>query len=224
MAHLAVFDCEGTLTDSHGLVVAAMQSACNEVIGMMPEASAIRALIGKNEYEMIQLLLQAENHDISDAGMRAMLQSYQNYVLNHRADDAYREKLYDGMTALLTQLDSEEVLLAIITGRSRQGLDYMLHLHGLAHFFTITHTANDGVAKPNPDMLKQTMRETGTSPIHTVMIGDTSFDMEMAVGANAIPIGVNWGYHDKASLLQSGAAVVVNDCPQLLHNIKRIFA
>ncbi len=223
MSHLVVFDCEGTLTDSHAMTVMAMQSVFANQFGVTPDADKIREMIGLTIDEIMTTLAQHYQLSLHQDMIFSMAHDYEKKLLHARADDAIREKLFSGMKELLEKLATHHVCLAIITGRSRSGLDYMLDFHGLKHFFTVTHTANDGVAKPNPDMLKQTMREVGVSPAHTAMIGDTVFDIEMAVQAKAIPIGVGWGYHPQEALIRSGASFVADDTLSLYDYLTQIW-
>ena len=108
---------------------------------------------------------------------------YQEHFARGSNDENLREKLFTGIAELLEKLSNENILLAIITAKSRRGLDYTLLHNHIKHYFTITHSANDGVMKPDPDILKQTMRELGAPPNHSAMIGDTSYDIEMAKNA-----------------------------------------
>ena len=209
MTRLAIFDCEGTLTDSAAAIIDAMQRSFADCSLPAFDEKILRTSIGKDFDTILARLLpeQADNIDLTTK----IATLYQEHFTRGRNDENLREKLFTGIAELLEKLSNENILLAIITAKSRRGLDYTLSHNHIKHYFTITHSANDGVMKPDPDILKQTMRELGASPNHSAMIGDTSFDIEMAKNAGAIPIGVSWGYHTEQQLKAAGAIKVVAD-------------
>jgi phosphoglycolate phosphatase len=129
----------------------------------------------------------------------------------------HHEPLYPGAVETLDDLEADGVLLAVATGKSRRGLVATLDRHGLAERFTVLKTADDAPGKPNPDMLLAAMSETGASPDSTVMIGDTVFDIEMAVNARIPAIGVSWGYHDPVELVSAGANEIVDRFGDVVH-------
>jgi phosphoglycolate phosphatase len=110
---------------------------------------------------------------------------------------------------MLRALDGAGWLLGVATGKSLSGLKSTLNIHDLHHHFVTLQTADLSIGKPDPDMLHKAMRDTGVDKKRTVMIGDTSFDMEMARNAGTLAIGVTWGYHDVEELLEAGAQGVV---------------
>lgn len=120
-----------------------------------------------------------------------------------------RDVLVDTMRGVLTRLDSQGLLLAIATNRSRRGLTASLDHHALTALFRETRTPDDGPSKPHPSMLLSLMDAFGVTPTDTVMIGDTRTDMAMAREARVSGIGVTWGYEDAHALREAGAARVV---------------
>lgn len=123
-----------------------------------------------------------------------------------RSSTRHHEPLYPGAREAIAAIASApDTLLGIVTGKSRRGVDAILALHGLAPFFSIIRTADDSPSKPHPGMVLEAMAETGADPAATVVIGDTTFDMEMARAAGARAIGVAWGYHPPAALAAAGA-------------------
>ena len=102
------------------------------------------------------------------------------------------------------------------TGKSDRGIRSVLQHHALAGLFVSLQTADHHPSKPHPSMLEAAMRETGSAPQETMMVGDTSFDMQMASAARVRPIGVGWGYHAAAALQLAGAETVVDRFEQLL--------
>jgi phosphoglycolate phosphatase len=117
---------------------------------------------------------------------------------------------------VLGVLESNGHLLGIATGKSRAGLLEVLDHHGLTPLFVSLQTADRHPSKPNPSMLEEAMRETGSAPAQTLMVGDTSFDMAMARAAGARAIGVGWGYHPPELLEAAGAELILDDFDQLL--------
>jgi phosphoglycolate phosphatase len=210
---LAVFDCDGTLVDSQHNIVAAMTEAWR-AFGLEPLAGAeVRRVVGLPLVDAIAVLFpDGERRDhiaLSDLYKDAFR------ALRHQPD--HHEPLYPGAVETLDDLEADGVLLAVATGKSRRGLVATLDRHGLAERFTVLKTADDAPGKPNPDMLLAAMSETGASPDSTVMIGDTVFDIEMAVNARIPAIGVSWGYHDPVELVSAGANEIVDRFGDVVH-------
>ena len=126
------------------------------------------------------------------------------------------EPLYDGVPALLDDLDAEGWLLAVATGKSDRGLGFCLDCHGLADRFVSLQTADRHPSKPHPSMLEQAMADAGAEPAATLMIGDTSYDMLMAKAAGARAVGVAWGYHPPEELIAAGADYVAQSPADLM--------
>jgi phosphoglycolate phosphatase len=203
---LAVFDCDGTLVDSQHNIVAAMTEAWR-AFGLEPLAgAAIRRVVGLPLVDAVAVLFpEGERRDhitLSDL--------YKDAFRKLRQQADHHEPLYPGVVETLDSLEADGVLLAVATGKSRRGLVATLDRHGLVGRFAVLKTADDAPGKPNPDMLLAAMDETGASPRTTVMIGDTVFDIEMAVNARTPAIGVSWGYHDPAELVSAGASEIVD--------------
>jgi phosphoglycolate phosphatase len=117
-----------------------------------------------------------------------------------------------------------DVLLGVATGKSRRGVARLFDREGWHSHFVTIQTADDNPSKPHPSMILKAMAETGVAPEHTVMIGDTSFDMEMARSAGVGAVGVAWGYHTAERLRVAGAHVVVADAAELAVAVDMSFA
>jgi phosphoglycolate phosphatase len=202
---LAVFDCDGTLVDSQHNIVAAMTEAWR-AFGLEPlGGGAVRRVVGLPLVDAIAILFpDGERRDHI-----ALSDLYKEAFRTLRQQPDHQEPLYPGAVEALDSLEADGVLLAVATGKSRRGLVATLDRHGLAQRFTVLKTADDAPGKPNPDMLLAAMNETGATPKSTVMIGDTVFDIEMAVNAQIPAIGVSWGYHDPTELVSAGANEIV---------------
>ena len=107
----------------------------------------------------------------------------------------------------MERLAARGIPLGIATGKSRRGLDHVLAAHGLAPMFATTQVADDHPSKPHPSMIRAALAETGADPAQSVMIGDTSFDMDMGRAAGVRTIGVSWGYHPRAALAGADAVI-----------------
>jgi len=123
--------------------------------------------------------------------------------------------LYEGTLDVLKKLALAGWTLSVATGKSMRGLLETLEKNEILSRFSTLQTADRARGKPHPDMLERAMRETGAPPEKTVMIGDTTFDMEMAVNAGVPAVGVAWGYHDSDELKLAGARTVVKNYSEL---------
>ena len=137
-----------------------------------------------------------------------------------RAAGRVEEPLFDGVLDLLDALEGEGWLLAVATGKSDRGLRHCLESHDIHARFVSLQTADRHPSKPHPSMVEQAISDAGASPAATIVVGDTSFDMAMAVNAGATGIGVAWGYHDAAELLDAGAVAVAEDPREVLDVIR----
>ena len=146
----------------------------------------------------------------------ALADAYKRTFFALRSDGALdAEPLYEGIAEAITALDADGWLLGVATGKSDRGLLRVLDHHGLRHHFVTLQTADRHPSKPHPSMLETAMAEAGAAPETTVMIGDTSFDMQMAAAAGAHALGVAWGYHPPEELMAAGAAQVVGHARQI---------
>jgi len=218
---LAVFDCDGTLVDSQHVIVAAMTGAFREHGLADPDPAAVRRLVGLHVADAVgRLLPEASSQVIAAVG--------DSFVRTGRAvrdRQEHDELLYPGVVEVLEQLAARDVLLAVATGKSRRGLERTLKQHGLGGHFVILKTADDGPSKPDPGILLDAIAEAGASPLTTVMIGDTVFDVTMARSAGAYAIGVGWGYHEPLELDAAGAHAILDhfrDLPPTLDKLWRM--
>ena len=212
---LAIFDCDGTLVDGQHSICTAMIRTFEGANLTPPERHRILDVVGLSLVPAIARLLPE-----ADAGLHiAMAERYKTAFHDLRAEGAVHEPLFDGIAALIARLDEKGWLLGIATGKSDRGLALVLGAHGLTHKFVTLQTADHHPSKPHPAMLVQAMADAGAGPQTTVMIGDTSFDMEMAVAAGAKPLGVGWGYHAPDILTAAGAISIAMDSNALYRHI-----
>jgi phosphoglycolate phosphatase len=144
------------------------------------------------------------------------VEAYKESFATLRTDPTYAEPLFPGALDCLESLRRrDDVLLGIATGKSRRGVAHLLDRHGWRSIFSIVQTADDAPSKPHPAMIRQAMAELGVPPERTVMVGDSSFDMEMARAAGVRPIGVSWGFQPVAALREARADVIVDSYADL---------
>jgi phosphoglycolate phosphatase len=215
VSRLIVFDCDGTLVDSQQLIVeAARQTLLAHELQPL-EADAVRAVIGLSlELALARL--------VPDADERTLISLVATYRATWRLlrTQGVLEPLFPRTREVLGMLDRNGHLLGIATGKSRPGLLEVLDHHGLTALFVSFQTADRHPSKPHPSMLEEAMRETGSAPAETLMVGDTTFDMEMARAAGARALGVAWGYHPPELLEAAGAELILDDFDQLLECLR----
>ncbi len=206
---LVIFDCDGTLVDSQHVIVAAMTQAF-EACGLpAPSADATRSIIGLSMMEAITAL----HPQVDRAGAETLIESYRNAWLSMNRGP---EPMFDGAEAVIRTLAArDDVVLGIATGKSQRGVRRLLEEKELTHCFVTIQTADDAPSKPHPGMIERALSDTGADLAAAVMIGDTVFDIEMAVNADVHPVGVSWGYHPDEHLVQAGARHVVNHFNEL---------
>ena len=204
MTRLVVFDVDGTLVDSQHLIVEAQARAFAEHGLTAPDRREALSVVGLSLPEAFRRL-------VGEAGPIAELsESYRKAFRALRLDTAYEEPLFPGMGELVERLHKRgDIRLGIATGKSRRGVEHILEKYGWDGWFATTQTADDAPSKPDPTMLFQAIEEAESEPSRTVMIGDTTYDMLMAVSAGAAAVGVAWGYHPAGALFGAGAVTVV---------------
>ena len=211
MSRFVVFDCDGTLVDGQAAICETMELAFANAGLVAPERNKVRRIVGLSlPYALRELAPEA-----SDDQRHAVVEAYKLGYRDLRLSGALREPLFEGIAALIDELDAEGRLLGVATGKSDRGLHACLDTHGIKHRFVSLQTADRHPSKPHPAMLEAALDDAGVSPGDAVMIGDTSFDMEMAVAAGVRAIGVSWGYQEPQELFNTGASAVAETAQQL---------
>ena len=203
---LVIFDVDGTLVDSQGDILAAMTSAFAAESLAPPSRDAILGIVGLSlDVAIARLAPQADS-----VVLKRLVEGYKDaYVaMRARTGAAQSSPLYPGALETLHALQAvPDILIGVATGKSKRGLDKLIEAHALEPFFVTRQVADFHPSKPHPSMILEAMREAGTEPADTVMVGDTSFDMEMAQAAGVHGIGVNWGYHPVNALHAAGQII-----------------
>ncbi|BDI60390.1 HAD-IA family hydrolase [Qipengyuania nanhaisediminis] len=208
---LAIFDCDGTLVDGQADVLWAMAHAFEQAGLPAPDPGRVRRLVGLS----LPVAMRELAPDEGEETRRALTANYKAAFRARREQGLLDEPLYDGIAALLTRLHRDGWSLAVATGKSDRGLAACLAGHGLTDLFASLQTADRHPSKPHPAMIEAVLFETGIAAENAVMIGDTSFDMQMAAAARIEAIGVAWGYHDEPELRGAGASHVAQTVAEL---------
>ena len=203
---LVLFDCDGTLVDSQHVIVDAMQAAFANHGLAPPPAEAVRRVVGLSLHHSMAVLAPESTAEDQDA----LTERYKQAFIAQRAAGRPQGLLYPGAAEAICRLAEQGHVLGVATGKSRRGLAATLERFALADFFATLQTADDAPSKPHPGMVHQAIAETGATPATTVVIGDTTFDVEMAVAAGATALGVSWGYHEVSDLHDAGARCVMD--------------
>lgn len=185
---LIAFDWDGTLFDSTKIIVRCIQAAVRDVGGTVPTDEAAGYVIGLG-------LMQALAHaapDVPQDKYPELGARYRHHYVAHQNDLS----LFDGVLAMLAALRARGHLLTVATGKSRHGLDEALHAVELKGRFDGSRTADETAGKPHPRMLHELMEEFGVSADRTLMIGDTTHDLQMALNAGCASVGVSYGAHE----------------------------
>lgn len=211
---LIAFDWDGTLFDSTALIVRCIQQSVVDVGGARPTDKAAAYVIGMG-------LMEALAHAAPDVPKDRYPQlgaRYRHHYLARQNDIS----LFDGVLPLLDELKARQHWLAVATGKSRRGLDDVLRSVQLQGVFNGSRTADETAGKPDPRMLHELMREFGTDPERTLMIGDTTHDLQMAVNAGCAAVGVSYGAHEPGEFHQLNPLHIAHSVADLrdwlLHN------
>jgi phosphoglycolate phosphatase len=204
---LIVFDWDGTLVDSTSIIVRALQAACRDVGEPMPDDERATYVIGLGLADALAHVapaLPVERHaELADR--------YRSHYLGAERDIP----LFDGAAELLAELRDAGFLLAVATGKTRKGLDRGLAQHGVGHLFAATRCSDEDAPKPNPDMLLHLMRRLGVTPAETLMVGDTTHDLELAARAGVQAVAVAYGAHAAEDFAGFAPLATVYSLPEL---------
>jgi phosphoglycolate phosphatase len=204
---LIVFDWDGTLFDSTMLIVKCIQDACREIGVAIPSDTDAAYVIGLGLHDALQHAVPG----LPPERYPELGRHYRQHYLA-RQDELV---LFPGTLAMLQALKARQHRLAVATGKNRRGLDDALahsQLHGM---FDATRTADETAGKPHPMMLEQLMREIGTAPERTLMIGDTTHDLQLARNAGTPRVAVSFGAHETQALARHEPLFVAHSTREL---------
>jgi phosphoglycolate phosphatase len=207
---LIIFDMDGTLVDTVGLIVETVTDAFAAINEPPPSETAIRAISGITARDAMAVLAPAARPE----RVEQILDSYRRHY-RERAGVA-REPLFAGALTALDRLQAQPgTILAVATGKGYSGATTLLERHQILDRFHSVQTPDHNRGKPDPQMIETAMQKAGVGRAKTVMIGDTVHDMRMAKAAKVKAIGVAWGYHTVFDLNEAGADVVIESFEQL---------
>ena len=208
---LLAFDMDGTLIDSLAAIVDASVEAFAGTPFPTPSAEQVRQVVGLP----LELCVEHWAPQANRAEVLELAEAYRRAFRGQRERGDISERPYTGVEATLSALTHDEIFMAVVTGKDRRGLDSALAHHGFSRFFHSLQTPDNNPSKPAPDMVWTANRETATEARDTVVIGDTSFDIEMARNAGAFAVGVTYGNHDPSVLRRAGAHALINNFDEL---------
>ncbi|MEE8151064.1 MAG: HAD-IA family hydrolase [Nitrosomonadaceae bacterium] len=189
---LLVFDWDGTLVDSANVIVFSIQGAARDMGLTEPSNEEARHVIGLGLSEAMEYLFP----NLPSQKLRLLSDRYRHHYLAHDKEIS----LYEGVIEIIKTLHAENFLLAVATGKSRAGLNRAFVSSGLGGYFHGSRCADETFSKPHPAMLLELMRQLGVETRRTLMIGDTTHDLQMAINANVSGLGVTYGAHSRKNL------------------------
>jgi phosphoglycolate phosphatase len=206
---LVIFDCDGTLVDSQYEIGANMKKAFESLDLEWPGQAATRNIIGLSLLQAMAKLLPDGDHTVHEQ----LVSQYKTLFYDHAEAHKGKQVFYQGARQAVERLaGQEDTFVAIATGKSMRGVDRILDNAGWPkNMFVSIQTADTAPSKPAPGMVLNAMEAAGGLAGHrTVVVGDASYDMEMARAAGAFALGVDWGYQSVDTLLQSGAQKILS--------------
>ena len=205
---LIIFDWDGTIIDSEAHIIQTMQMAIKDEGLISPPQQSIRHIIGLSLSRAIEQLFPEISSDI----IQRIADGYREHFFNETTSAS---ELFDGVSDVIQDLHAHGYYLAVATGKGRHGLDLALKNSGLEPFFHITRCADETCSKPDPLMLDEILTDLDLESCKAIMVGDTSYDMDMAKNINMDSIAVTYGMHDKKHLENSNPTYFIDAIDQL---------
>lgn len=208
---LVIFDWDGTVMDSVGKIVNCVQGAARRLNVAVPDYQEAKQIIGLSlELAFARLFPQADKPTLV-----LLCEAYKDIYLHH---DNTATPLFTGAVELFQSLQQQGYLLAVATGKARQGLNRMLAETSTEHFFTTSRCADEAMSKPHPDMLKQILTELSLAPEQALMVGDTVHDLAMAHAIAMPRVGITHGVHGAEDFAPFAPKAVIHSLPELLNH------
>jgi len=204
-----IFDWDGTLMDSLDKIVYTMQQAAIVNQLTVPSEPEIRNIIGLSLDKAMEILFPTHSSETQMAVRSAYREQY-------RLSTVHPSPLYGGIKEWLIDLKEQGYTLAVATGKGRNGLNRVMSTSEVTDLFTVTYCADEANSKPDPLMLNKILMDLNIQSHQALMIGDSSYDLEMANNANMACIGVSYGVHSVAQLKQYNPLAILDDLPSQL--------
>lgn len=205
---LVVFDWDGTLMDSEARIVTCMQKAAADADVLVPQAAAVRDIIGLGMREAVDQLFEQP----ADREAERIIDAYRVHWLG---DAVPHSSLFEHAANVIQDLSEKGYLLAVATGKSRRGLDKVLQESELEPMFHATRCADETFSKPHPQMLEEILTDLNTHKDQAIVVGDSEYDMQMAANAAVDAVGVDFGVHGGDRLRACGAKQVFGSLREL---------
>lgn len=206
---VVIFDWDGTVMDSIGHIVTCIQAAATKYQLAVPDEQAVRDIIGMSLPNAFEQLFSVDALCLFD-------EFRESYKDNYHAAQNHHSPMYEHVNEVVQHLHARGTMLAVATGKGRNGLDSVLESSGLAEYFSYSRTSDEAQSKPHPDMLMQIMAFYGVNACDCVMIGDSVHDLNMAKNAQMDAIGVTFGAHSREKLSVTQPMAIVDSYEELL--------
>jgi len=216
---LALFDYDGTIVDSAGMIVQGAIEAFRMCGLPDPDPQKVRENIGRPLAVALDVYMPV-GYTVTP---EQISEAYRSWYAEQGRLGLQNEPLYPGMVELIHELKSNDWLIGIATNKSRVGLTNGLAKHNLSNIFDITLSTDENIAKPNPAMALRAMKELGVEEKYSVIIGDTINDIGLGVNSGITSIGVTWGYNDRKLLISAGANHLVDNAQDLSKLMNKLF-
>ena len=216
---LALFDYDGTIVDSAGMIVQGAIEAFRMCGLPDPDPQKVRENIGRPLAVALDVYMP-EGYTVTP---EQISEAYRSWYAEQGRLGLQNEPLYPGMVELIHELKRNDWLIGIATNKSRVGLTNGLAKHNLTNIFDITLSTDENIAKPNPAMALRAMKELGVDEKYSVIIGDTINDIGLGVNSGITSIGVTWGYNNRKLLMSAGANHLVDNAQDLSKLMNKLF-
>jgi phosphoglycolate phosphatase len=216
---LALFDYDGTIVDSAGMIVQGAIEAFRMCGLPDPDPQKVRENIGRPLTVALDVYMPV-GYTVTP---EQISEAYRSWYAEQGRLGLQNEPLYPGMVELIHELKSNDWLIGIATNKSRIGLTNGLSKHNLSNIFDITLSTDENIAKPNPAMALRAMKELGVEEKYSVIIGDTINDIGLGVNSGITSIGVTWGYNNRELLMSAGANHLVDNAQDLSKLMNKLF-
>jgi phosphoglycolate phosphatase len=211
---LIIFDLDGTLINSEAIILGTQYETFRRCGRVHPGREAGLGIVGLTlDIALAQLAGLDKPDDLLTQTYRDVFSAMR---IQAQTDPSLHEPLYPGVAETLVRLKAVPgVRLGVATGKSRKGAEFIVERNGWRDLFDTIQSADDAPSKPHPGMILNAIAETGAAASRTAMVGDSSFDIEMAVAAGVVPVAVSWGFQPVANLIALGARHVLRDMAEL---------
>ena len=204
---LIIFDWDGTLLDSTRLIASCLQCACRDLGLAVPEFVDAKFVIGLGLADTVRYMAPG----VDQEGARQLVERYRHHFLLRE----HEVPVYAGVPEMLADLHGRGKRLAVATGKARRGLERSLDATGLRPWFETTRCADEGFAKPHPEMVQAILATTGVDARDAILVGDTIHDMDLAANSGVDSVAVSYGAHDEALLVTRSARAIFSNVVDL---------